>query len=115
VSAHIEIIPLGVAVKVVFNGVVVAESRRALVMHEGGHAPVHYFPGADVRMEYLNPTAHHSHCPHKGDASYWTLTVGGLSAENAVWSYQDPLEAVAAIKDHMAFYAEKVDAIEETE
>ncbi len=114
-SAHIEIIPLGVAVKVVFNGVVVAESRRALVMHEGGHAPVQYFPGADVRMEHLNPTAHHSHCPHKGDASYWTLTVGGLSAENAVWSYQDPLEAVAAIKDHMAFYAEKVDAIEETE
>ena len=114
-SAHIEIIPTGATVKVVFNGVAVAESRRALVLHEGGHAPVHYIPSAEVRMEHLSPTAHHSHCPHKGDASYWTLTVGGLSAENAVWSYQDPLEAVAAIKDHMAFYAEKVDAIEETE
>ncbi|MDP6788035.1 MAG: DUF427 domain-containing protein [Rhodospirillales bacterium] len=114
-SADIDIIPAGGTIKVVFNGVAVAESRRALVLHEDGHALIHYIPAADVRMEHLSPTAHHSHCPHKGDASYWTLTVGGLSAENAVWSYPDPLEAVAAIKGHMAFYAEMVDAIEETE
>ena len=114
-SARIDIEPVGGGVKVVFNGNVVAESRRALVLHEAGHAPVHYIPGADVRMEYLSHTAHHSHCPHKGDASYWTLTVGGLSAENAVWSYEDPVEAVAAIKGYMAFYADRVDSIEETE
>ena len=114
-SAHIDIIPVGGAVKVVFNGVIVAESRRALFLHEGRYAPIHYIPSTDVRMEHLSHTAHHSHCPHKGDASYWTLTVGGLSAENAVWSYASPLEAVAAIKGHLAFYADKVDAIEETE
>ena len=114
-SGHIEIIPVADAVKVVFNGVVVAESRRALVLHEGSYPPVHYIPSADVRMEHLSRTAHHSHCPHKGDAFYWTLTVGGLSVENAVWSYQEPIEAVAAIKGHMAFYADKVDAIQETE
>ena len=110
-----DIAPVGGAVKVVFDGVVVADSRRALVLHEAGHPPVHYIPRADVRMEHLSHTAHHSHCPHKGDASYWTLAVGGRSAENAVWSYEDPLEAVAAIKGHMAFYADRVDAIEETE
>ncbi len=114
-NAHINIEPAGGAVKVVFNGVVVAESRRALVLHEGSYRPTHYIPSADVHMEYLSHTTHHSHCPHKGDASYWTLSVGGLSVENAVWSYADPLEAVAAIKGHMAFYADKVDAIEETE
>jgi uncharacterized protein (DUF427 family) len=114
-SSHIDIEPVGGAVKVVFNGTVVAHSRRALVLREGSLAAVHYIPRADVRMEHLGHTDHHSHCPHKGDASYWTLTVGGESAENAVWSYEDPLDEVAAIKDHMAFYADRVDAIEETE
>ena len=83
-SAHIDIIPVGGAVKVVFNGVVVAESRRTLFLHEGRYAPIHYVPSADVRMEHLSQTAHHSHCPHKGDAFYRAVTVGGLSAENAV-------------------------------
>ena len=114
-SSHIGIEPVGGAVKVVFNGTVVAHSRRALVLREGSLAAVHYIPRADVRMEHFVHTDHHSHCPHKGDASYWTLTVGGESAENAVWSYEDPLDEVAAIKDNMAFYADRVDAIEETE
>lgn len=98
-------------VRVTFNGVVVADSDRAVEMHEGRYAPVHYFPRDDVRLDLLRRTDHHSHCPYKGDASYWTLTVAGREAENAVWSYEDPFDQVARIKDCLAFYPDRVDAI----
>ena len=64
-------------------------------------------------MDLYERTPHHTHCPYKGEASYFTLTAGGLGRENAVWTYEQPFPAVAAIRDHLAFYPSKVDAIEE--
>ena len=112
---EVAIEPCARQITVEFNGKVIADSNRAFLVLETRHAAVFYFPQADVRMDLARRTDQSTYCPFKGQASYWTLTVGGLSAENAVWSYPDPLEAVAAIKGHMAFYAEMVDAIEETE
>ena len=64
-------------------------------------------------MDLLERTQHQTHCPYKGDASYFTVTAGGLVRENAVWSYENPFPAVAEIREHLAFYPNKVDAIEE--
>lgn len=100
------------AVRVTFNGETVAESSRALAMQETDYPVVHYIPLEDVDQSLLTPTDHSSHCPYKGDASYYTLTVGGQEAENAVWYYPDPYPAVSEIKDHVAFYKTRVDAIE---
>ncbi len=99
-------------VRVVFNGLTVADSGRAMEMREGRYPAVYYLPRADVRMDLLRRTGHHSHCPYKGDASYWTLRVGEREAENAVWSYEDPFDQVARIKDYLAFYQDRVDAIQ---
>lgn len=98
-------------VKVLFNGEIIADSPRALLLREGRLPPVYYFPRQDVRLDRLQRTTHSTHCPFKGDASYWTLSVGGKRAENAVWSYENPLPGVARIQRHMAFYPDRVDAI----
>lgn len=100
-------------VQVTFNGTVIADTRQALVLREGPLPPAQYIPQKDVKMEFLQPTTHSTHCPFKGDASYFTVSVNGKTAENAVWTYEAPLTAVAAIKDHVAFYPEKMDAIRE--
>ncbi len=100
-------------VKVTYNGTVIADTTHALVLREGSLPPVLYIPREDVTMSYLQPTAHFTHCPFKGDASYFTLRANNKTAENAVWTYESPLPAVAEIKDHLAFYKEKMDAIEE--
>jgi len=97
-------------VRVVFDHVTVADSTRALLLLEARHLPVYYFPADDVRFDLLEPTAKSSRCPHKGDASYWTIRVGDRLSENAVWGYQDPLPARADIKGHVAFYWNRVDA-----
>jgi uncharacterized protein (DUF427 family) len=96
-------------VRVQFNGATVADSTNAHLLFETRHLPVYYFPRADVRMDLLTPTDHHSFCPYKGTASYWTLRVGDRTAENAVWGYPDPFEEVAAIGDFVAFYWDRVD------
>ena len=106
----IRIGPAGRRVRVTFNGEVVADSRDALVLEEGSYPPVYYLPRKDVKMERLIRTSHTSHCPHKGDATYYSLS-NGPTARNAVWSYEQPIESVKAIKDHLAFYPDKVDAI----
>ncbi len=95
--------------RVVFNGQVIAESVRVLVMGESKHPPVHYFPLADVRREFLAPSEHHSYCPFKGEASYYTVTAGARTAENAVWFYPEPYAEVAGIKDTVAFYFDRMD------
>jgi len=107
---RIDLEPSPKRVRVVFGGEKIADSTRAVVMIEPRHQPVHYFPRDDVRMDLMQRTDHRSHCPFKGDASYWTLEVGGRVAENAVWSYEEPFEAVSAIKDHVAFYRDRIDA-----
>ena len=91
------------------GGETVVDSVQAKLLHEHAHLPVLYFPAADVRTDLLAPTEHTTHCPWKGDAAYWTLRAGGREAENAVWSYREPLAGVAAIAGHYAFYAIAVD------
>jgi uncharacterized protein (DUF427 family) len=90
------------------GGEVLADTRHALELKEGTYPPVLYVPRSDVRMERLTKTTHSTHCPFKGDASYHSI-VGG--AENAIWSYETPFDEVLSIKDHMAFYPNRVDAI----
>ncbi len=103
----ITISPAGKQVRVLFQGEVIAESAHALRLEEGRYPPVFYIPRKDVKMEKLAASAHRTHCPFKGDASYFSLP----GAENAVWSYETPREGVAAIRGYLAFYPEKVDAI----
>ena len=100
-------------VQVTFNGTVIADTRRALVLREGPLPPAQYIPRADVTMDFLRPTTHSTHCPFKGDASYFNVSVDGKTAENAVWTYKAPLLAVADIKNYVAFYPDKMDAIQE--
>jgi uncharacterized protein (DUF427 family) len=97
-------------IRVVFNGQTIADSQRALRILETSHPPVYYIPLDDVRGEYLLRTPRLSFCEFKGGASYWTLRVGERVSENAGWSYADPMPGYEALKDHIAFYASRVDA-----
>ena len=99
-------------VVVKFGGEVIAHTNRALTLREGKYSPVEYIPRADARMEFLTKTDHHTGCPYKGEASYFTIKAGGRSAENAVWTYETPFDAVGEIKEYLAFYPDRVDAIE---
>jgi uncharacterized protein (DUF427 family) len=100
-------------VRVTFNGQVVADTTRALALKEAGYPAVQYIPREDADMSHFERTAHSTVCPYKGDASYFSLKAEGRTAENAVWTYEHPHPAVAAIKDHLAFYPDRVDRIEE--
>lgn len=96
-------------VRVQFNGETVADSTNTHFLFETRHLPVYYFPRADVRMDLMTPTDHHTFCPYKGTASYWTLTVGDRTAENALWGYPEPFEEVPRLKEFVAFYWDRVD------
>ena len=109
---HIVIKPYSGTVRVVFAGEVVAESDRALALCEGDYPPVLYIPRADARMACYERTEHSTHCPYKGNAGYFSLAVGDRVAANAVWTYEEPLDAVAVIGSYLAFYPGRVDAIE---
>ena len=99
--------------RALFEGHVIADTNDALVLHEANLGPVVYFPRADVAMEYMSRTDKTTHCPYKGDAAYFTVTAGGVTARNAAWTYEAPFAAVAGIAGRIAFYPHKVDAIEE--
>lgn len=105
---HITITPEPKAVVVHFNANILASTREALILREGSQKPVYYIPKKHVSMEFLLPTDHHTTCPHKGTASYWSISAGGHSEPNAVWGYDEPKDAVAAIAGHVAFYPNKV-------
>ncbi len=105
----VEVEPSGVRAKVDFGGEVIAESGRTLLLREDRHEDVYYFPKEDVRMDMLTPTDRSTHCPYKGDASYWTLQAGGRELQNGAWSYLDPLEERPEIKGYIAFYQRDVD------
>ena len=99
-------------VRVRVGGVAVADSRRTLRLEEARYPAVHYVPRADLHLEHFVASARTSHCPYKGDARYFHLVVDGFRRSDAAWSYEDPFPAVAAIRDHVAFYPDRVDAIE---
>lgn len=103
--------PTDETVTVVFNGKTIATSSNTLKMQESTYKPVYYMPLADVDPAVISRTSHSTHCPYKGDASYYSVTVGIESAENAIWTYEDPYDAVAEIKDHVAFYGDKMDSV----
>lgn len=97
-------------VRVEFGGRTVAESDRALRVLETSHPPVYYIPLEDVEAEVLQPSARTSYCEFKGRARYHTLRVGDRVSHDAAWSYPDPSPGFEALKDHLAFYASRVDA-----
>ena len=94
-------------------GRIVADTRAALTLREASYAPVQYVPRNDVDMTLLQRTDHSTYCPYKGEASYFSMPAGGDRSANAVWSYEAPYDTVSVIKDHLAFYPDRVDAIEE--
>jgi uncharacterized protein (DUF427 family) len=108
----ITISPAESKVRVTVAGKIVAESTRALRLEEEGYPPVFYLPRSDADMSLLVRTTHYTYCPYKGDCTYYSIPIGGTKSEFAVWTYEKPYDAVAAIKDHLAFYPTRVDAIE---
>lgn len=99
-------------VRVTFAGRVIADTKRALVLTETSHAPVSYIPRDDVDLTLIKRTAHKTHCPYKGDCSYYSIHVDGRVAENAIWSDEQPIPDVAEIAGRLAFYPDRVDSIE---
>jgi len=99
--------PARVRVQVRFDGELIADSANAIRMDEGSYPPVYYVPRKDVKMDRFARTTHSTYCPFKGHASYYTVRSGARSEENAVWSYEQPYDEMAAIKDGLAFYPDK--------
>jgi uncharacterized protein (DUF427 family) len=99
-------------VRIIFNGRVVADTARALLLREASYKPVYYIPREDAEMALLERTNHTTTCPYKGGASYYSIRVGERVAENAIWSYETPYPAMAEIAGRLAFYPSRVDAIE---
>lgn len=95
------------------GGAVLGESSDALELTEGDMPPVIYFPRSDIAMAFLDESAATSHCPHKGDARYFSVVTKSTTLENAVWSYEDPKDGVAEIRDHLAFYGMDGIAVEQ--
>ena len=114
-SYRIRFEPASKHIKLVLAGNVVAHSARAMVLSETRSPPVYYLPRDDVRMDLLTPSDHRTFCPFKGTATYWHINVGGVLAENAVWSYEEPLPEAAPIAGYLAFYSNKMDALYEGE
>jgi uncharacterized protein (DUF427 family) len=110
----IAITPAGGRVQVKLAGRVIADTRRALCLKEASYPAVLYIPRQDVDMTLLTRTDHATYCPYKGDCRYFSIPLGGPRSINAVWSYEEPYPAVAAIKDHLAFYPDRIDAVEHT-
>jgi uncharacterized protein (DUF427 family) len=94
------------------GGQVIADTRDALVLREGDYPPVQYIPRKDVDFSALERTDHATYCPYKGDRAYDSIRTGENLAANAVWTYEAPYDAVAEIKDHVAFYTDRVEVIE---
>ena len=108
----ITISPVEGKVRVTVAGRIVAESARTLRLEEKGYPSVYYLPRNDTDMSLLVRTTHYTYCPYKGDCTYYSISIGGTKSEYAVWTYEKPYEAVADIREHLAFYPTRVDAIE---
>jgi uncharacterized protein (DUF427 family) len=109
----ITIEPNPARIVVTLAGKIIADTTDALTLNERNHDAVFYIPRKDVEMALLERTSHSTYCPYKGDASYYSIPLGGDRSINAVWSYEAPFPAMDLIKDHLAFYPDRVDSIEE--
>jgi uncharacterized protein (DUF427 family) len=101
--------PVPQRIRAVFEGETVVDSSRAKLLHETGHLPVYYFPVEDVRTDLLERSEKHTHCPHKGEASYWSLRAGDRTADDAFWAYEEPVEPASFLRGHVALYWRVVD------
>jgi uncharacterized protein (DUF427 family) len=108
----ITIEPNAARVVVSVAGRVIADTREALTLREASYAAVLYIPRKDVDMSALERTDRVTYCPYKGDCAYYSIPAGGARSVNAVWTYETPHPAVAPIESHLAFYPDRVDAIE---
>ena len=104
----ITITPAATEVSVRFGDRLIASTDRALVLQEASYPPVYYLPLEDVEPDVLEATTHETYCPYKGDASYYSLSDGEATSENAVWTYVAPYDAVSPIAGHVAFYPDRV-------
>jgi uncharacterized protein (DUF427 family) len=105
----ITVAPTGKHVVVKAGGKVIAETDSALTLQESNYPPVQYLPLQDVDADVISPTDHKTYCPYKGDASYYSVSIADDELENVTWTYEQPYDAVAEIKDHVAFYPNKVE------
>ncbi|MGJ3254598.1 MAG: DUF427 domain-containing protein [Elainellaceae cyanobacterium] len=97
-------------IRVIFNGVTIADTHRAKRVLETSHPPVYYIPLDDINQDYLVSTPRSTYCEWKGQAAYYTVTVGDRQEQNAAWTYPDPTPAFASLKNHVAFYPSRMDA-----
>lgn len=109
----ITITPNPARIRVIVAGRVIADTREALTLREATYPAAQYIPRKDVDMAQLQRTDHATYCPYKGECAYYSIPAGGERSANAVWTYDAPFAAVAAIEGHLAFYPDRVDAMEE--
>lgn len=109
----ITVAPNPARVVVTLGGHTIADTRAALTLREASYPAVQYIPRADVDMSLLERSTHTTYCPYKGECNYFSIPAGGERSVNAVWTYESPYDAVAGIKDHVAFYVDRVDGVEE--
>ena len=100
-------------ITVTVAGRIIADTREALTLREAAYPAVQYIPLKDVDVSLLERTDHATYCPYKGDCGYYSIPLGGARSVNAVWTYTAPYAAVAAIKDYVAFYPDRVDSLEQ--
>ena len=101
--------PVPQRIRVVFEKETIADTTQAKLLHETGHLPVYYIPQEDVRADVLAASDKRTHCPHKGEARYWSLQVGERVEPDAVWHYSEPIERASFLVGHVAFYWSRVD------
>jgi uncharacterized protein (DUF427 family) len=94
--------PVPQRIRALFGGATVVDSSRASLLHETGYLPVYYFPLEDVRQDLLERTEKRTQCPHKGEASYWSLRVGSRTAPDAFWAYEEPIAPASFLRGHVA-------------
>src|SRR3984885_2202949 len=108
----ITISPTRTRIIVTVAGRHIADTLKALTLQEAAYPPAYYVPRSDVDMAQLQRTSHQTYCPYKGDCAYYSIPAGGERSVNAAWTYESPYPAVAEIREYLAFYPDRVDAIE---
>jgi uncharacterized protein (DUF427 family) len=108
----ITITPAREHITVTVAGQRIADTRAALILQEAAYPPVHYIPRKDVDMSQLERTSHQTYCPYKGGCAYYSIPAGAQRSLNAVWTYEAPYPAVSQIREYLAFYPDRVDAIQ---